>query len=525
MITITTHGTLFAIRSPFEAKDAVKALPGAKWNAGKRVWTMPATRTAATNLQAAFNGSLEADQGFWAKLSPIESAPTFADLTTKPWGHQVEAIKHGMAHEGAMLACHMGTGKSLMAVAIACETARRVLILCPLSVVAVWPSEFRKHSGQAFNVLALDKGTSAKRADAAENFASIREAYGDRWAVVVNYESAVSGQFAKWALKQDWDLLILDESHRLKAPGGKRSIFAKNLAKRAKRKLALTGTPFPHSPLDIYAQYRFLDQGVFGTSFVRFRARYAVLGGYGNYQVLSYQNQEEFADKFRSIAYEASADVLDLPEAMHIERTCELNAKARKAYDGLEEDFYTEVEAGELTVANALAKLLRLQQISGGSMPLDEGDPIEIDDSKEKLLADTLEDIDEPVVVACRFRADLDRCRRVTEKLGRTYAEISGRIKDGLDGHKMAAVDVVGCQIASGSVGIDLTRARYLVLFSTGFSLGEYEQLLARVHRPGQTRPVVNIHLLCTNTVDQKVHRALRDRKAVIEEVMNARSN
>ena len=53
MIHVTTHGDLFAIRSPFEAKDAIKSLPGARWNSGKRVWTMPATRTALLPLLAA----------------------------------------------------------------------------------------------------------------------------------------------------------------------------------------------------------------------------------------------------------------------------------------------------------------------------------------------------------------------------------------------------------------------------------------------------------------------------------------
>ena len=257
MITITTHGDVFAIRSPFEAKDAIKSLPGARWNAGKRVWTMPATRTAAANLANAFTqeGALEGDCAFWAKLAVNQQEPEFKHLTTTPWAHQVEAVKHCLHHEGAMLAVAMGAGKSLCAVAIACETARRVLILCPLSVVQVWPAEFKKHSGQAFQVLPLDRGSSAKRLEQAQSFVSIREAYNDRWALVINYEAAVSGAFAEWALKacmpEKWDLVIFDESHRIKMPGGKRSIFCKNLAKRANRRLGLTGTPFPHSPLDI----------------------------------------------------------------------------------------------------------------------------------------------------------------------------------------------------------------------------------------------------------------------------------
>ena len=67
---------------------------------------------------------------------------------------------------------------------------------------------------------------------------------------------------------------------------------------------------------------------------------------------------------------------------------------------------------GTVTAANAMVKLLRLQQVTGGCVPTDDGTTHRVDSGKQKLLADTLEDIgkDEPVVVFCRFHADLD-CR------------------------------------------------------------------------------------------------------------------
>ena len=72
----------------------------------------------------------------------------------------------------------------------------------------------------------------------------------------------------------------------------------------------------------------------------------------------------------------------------------------------------------------------------------------------------------------------------------------------------------------SGGVGIDLTRARYSIYYSLGFSLGSYEQSLARIHRPGQTRPVEYIHLLAKDTVDEKVMAALAHRADVVNSVL-----
>jgi SNF2 family DNA or RNA helicase len=75
-------------------------------------------------------------------------------------------------------------------------------------------------------------------------------------------------------------------------------------------------------------------------------------------------------------------------------------------------------------------------------------------------------------------------------------------------------------QIESGGVGVDLTRARYALYYSLGFSLGSYEQSLARIHRPGQTRPVEYIHLLAEGTIDEKIMTALALRADVVNTVL-----
>ena len=74
-----------------------------------------------------------------------------------------------------------------------------------------------------------------------------------------------------------------------KSPGSRVSLYCTALGKRVPYRMALTGTPAHNSPLDVYAQYRFLDPGIFGTNFSAFRDRYAVMGGYGGYQVIAYR--------------------------------------------------------------------------------------------------------------------------------------------------------------------------------------------------------------------------------------------
>ncbi len=439
------------------------------------------------------------------------------------WPHQDEALSFIEERDAALLAVQMGGGKSRIVVE-ECSRSRYslVLILCPLSVVSVWPGQFRQHSADPFHfrVVTLDHGSVAAKRDEAIGEIARAKINGQRVAIVVNYEAAWREPLAAWILKQDWDLVVCDESHRIKAPGGKASRFCSRLGDRVSRRLALTGTPMAHSPLDIYAQYRFLDKRVFGTSFTAFRARYAVMGGYQNHQVTGYQNRDELQRKFASIAFQA--DALKRDEPVHMTRECELGPEGKRIYKALEKDLIAEVDAGQITAANAMVKLLRLQQVTGGSVRDDDGNQRVVDESKRKLLADVLEDLAprEPVVIFARFRSDLDAIRHAALWTGHRYGELSGR-KNELADWQAGETDVLGTQIQAGSVGIDLTRAHYAIYYSVGFSLADYQQSLARLDRPGQTQPVTYIHLNAAGTVNRRVYQALANRQEVVESILN----
>jgi SNF2 family DNA or RNA helicase len=252
------------------------------------------------------------------------------------------------------------------------------------------------------------------------------------------------------------------------------------------------------------------------------------MGGYGGYQVTGYRNQDELNKKFYSIAIRVEENVLELPPVVEEERYCVLSHKAQVMYDNLENNLITLVGKGMVTAANGLTLLLRLQQMTGGWLAPDvdlmnpEKRPEQVDDGKMKLLADVLEDIalDEPVVVFCRFVQDLATVRSVARVQKRTSFELSGRYKELEQWKNDTTGSVFAVQIQSGGLGIDLTRAHYCVYYSVGFSLGEYEQSQARVHRPGQKETVTYIKLIVRNTVDEKVYKALVEKKNVVEAVL-----
>lgn len=436
---------------------------------------------------------------------------------TDLWSHQRDAIRFLSPLKAGGCFFEMGAGKTRVALELlrTWET-NFALVVAPKAVLPIWEREAKKHLNGHFNVTILN-GTLPARTKQAEQ--AIRRKGS---IVVVNYEAVWREPLATLLFQAIPGAIILDEAHKIKAPGGKASRFLSRLGKIARRRLALTGTPLPHSPLDCYALYRFLDPSIFGYSFVRFRARYAVMGGFNNHEVKGWANLEELHSKMYAIACRVrSEDVLDLPKTMDETLTFELSPKARKIYRDLEKDLVAEIENGQVTAANAMVKLIRLQQLTGGWLKADEGQAERVDTGKAEVLKELIEGMGkEQVIVFCRFHRDLDSIHAVCKSLGVECAELSGR-KNELSTWESWKAQVLAAQLQSGGLGIDLSQARYCIYFSHGWSLGDYQQSRARIHRPGQKRRVTYYHLCAAKTVDEKVMKALEKRADLIQFVVD----
>jgi SNF2 family DNA or RNA helicase len=414
----------------------------------------------------------------------------------------------------------MGTGKSKVAIdLLAAWQCSRVLVLCPVSVRNVWRREFRKWSKDQWPVVVLETGTVTKKKETAKTI------WDDvkQMILVINYESAWRDPLGTWILCQDWDCVILDESHRVKAHNTAISRFVMRLASRAKRRLCLTGTPMPHSPLDVFGQYRFLDWRLFGKRWVAFRASYAKRDNPSiPQQITGFQNLDRLQERFGRLAFQVGPEVMDLPPVTHDTRTFQLTGMAARIYRDLERDFLAEVEGGIVTAANVLVKTLRLRQVVSGFVQADDTETLtEVHDGKAVLLADLLEDLGQPCVVFAEFRYDLKMIRKTAEKLGLAYGEVSGRANDLTDDATIPpGIDVLGVQYQSGGLGVDLSAVQYGIYFSPTWSLGNYEQSLARIHRPGQTGHVHYYHLVAENTVDELVYKSLEKKRNIIDGIL-----
>lgn len=249
-------------------------------------------------------------------LMPIRATPYRHQREAFEFACRLFGLTNGNAlSKGIALLMEMGTGKTITSIAITgalyqAHKISRVLVVAPLSIVGVWQEEFAKFADFTYNLTVL-KGSAEKKISA------LMSMNGDSLQVaVLNYESVwrLEKQITSWKP----DLIIADESHKIKSHSISASKAMHRLGARASYRMILTGTLVTNKAIDIFSQYKFLQPSIFGNSFYVFRNRYFDMCGYGQYTpVLKRSMEQDLMKRLHSIAFRATkADCLDLPKTM-----------------------------------------------------------------------------------------------------------------------------------------------------------------------------------------------------------------
>jgi SNF2 family DNA or RNA helicase len=534
-----------ALRSRFEDKEIARSIPGREWDPPTKSWMYPVRAEILNELTQKFPG-LEVSpnvlqavtaviireqaaaiikQAGWSAATPDEPMP----IKSTPFKHQILGYNIGLKLPSSAILMEQGCGKSLTAIAIMgrrfCNSqVKRVLIVAPASVVPTWAAEgfgeLAIHADFPYDCLAL-QGPVVKRTAALTSWNALQIAF-------INYESV-------WRMEEalTWwkpDMIICDESQRIKTSSTRQSKSLHKLGKLAKYRLILTGTPVTQGPLDFFSQYKFLDPSVFGSSHVAFRSRYAILGGPNRQIVVGYKNLPDLVERVHKIAFRVTkAEALDLPEWTDQLRFCTLEPFARQFYISLARDSVAELESGEkVTAANILVKLLKLQEATGGFI---KEDGIKcVSKAKLNLLAEIMDDLisaGKKVVIFARFRAEIAAIMELLEKQNTEYTAIYGDIPLNDRGARVNMFQqdprckVFLAQIQTAGLGITLTAADTAIFYSLDFSFANYDQCKARIHRIGQKNACTYIHLLAEETIDTKVIKVLQGKKSMADAVVD----
>lgn len=524
MKAIADNG-MIRIYDSYLYKESIREIDGRVYDPDDKAWIVPLNKKNAYTI-----GLLGAELD--EELKELAKQEDDNDVLTEPiakpkikgslYAHQVRAYNFALnlvnkGSKGIAYLMDMGTGKTITSIALVGSLLEQskfhnLLIVCPKSIVGVWQEEFQKFADYRYALTVLD-GSLEKKKSAFKYMTGTA-----LQVIVVNYESCwrLESEIAKWKP----DMIICDESSKIKNPTTSQSKALHRLGANSKLNLILTGTPITNNPLDFFSQYKFLDEQILGSSFYLFRNRYAVMGGYQNRLVVGYRHLAELVEKVHKIAYRIKIeDAVDLPPFIDETRTITLEPKAQAMYKMIAEDCYAELNnETDVTARNILTQLLRLSQVTGGYIRNDNNnDALQVSSAKMDALEDIVDTCVEEgrkVVVFARFVPEIEAIARMLQKKGIGYSLIYGATKDRAEQVKKFQEDpetkVFVGQLQTTGMGLTLTAANVAVFYSLDFSYANYEQSRARIHRIGQKEKCLYIHLVCKNTVDEKVMKALQ---------------
>ncbi len=471
------------------------------------------------------------------------------------WDHQVKAIRMAEDRENLALLFEMGCGKSRATIEILrrryAKHGRilRTIIFAPVVVCENWKREFAMFSKVNPNDIRVLTGTGAGRIR--EFIKWVGDDLSRHKVIVTNYHSTGIDDLYSLFLKYGFEVVVCDESQKLKNPTGKMAKAVAVLADKAKHRYLLTGTPVLNSPMDLFMQYRILDSGkTFGTNFYGFRASYCRDANASRQNTQGYFPKWEvrpdmfhvLQDKIRPSSIRVlKKDCLDLPPLVRQEIKVELSAQQSRMYKEMSKEYLAFVEELEksnqprtVTAQIAATKALRLQQIISGYAAVEQKGEYEIlkDVPRLKVLKELLETLcvegEAKVIVWSVFKANYKMIASVCAELGLEYAELHGEIstKNKEEAmHRFRTKPECKVMIANqgaGGVGVNLVEASYSIYYSKGFSLEHDLQSEARNHRGGSEMhdKITRIDLVAPETIDELVNEALAKKQNISDQIL-----
>lgn len=378
----------------------------------------------------------------------------------------------------------------------------KVLVIAPKRVAEdTWTREHEKWDHLSWLTVSRVLGTPQQRVRALSRKADVY---------------VISRDLVQWIVQRygklwPFDMVVVDELSSFKNPQAKRFKALRQVLPYIERVVGLTGTPSPNGLMDLWAEVYLLDRGErLGRTLGWYREKWfkpAVQNGYVVYKWAALKGaEEEIRKRISDICVSMSAaDYLELPDRIDREVPVRLSESEMQQYAQMEREALLQVEDETVVALNAAAVMSKLLQIANGRAYTDERGVVQIHDAKAEALEEIVDVSDSPVLVFYSFRHDLEAIKakipdaRMLEGPGDIAAWNRGEIR------------VLLAHPASVGYGLNLQDGGHVIVwYGLTWSLELYQQANARLHRQGQTRPVIVHHLIAEGTVDEQVMKALR---------------
>ena len=456
---------------------------------------------------------------------------------TKPFKHQIEGIQWGLnLDKGGLLLDDPGLGKSLQMIYLAEELKEQkqlehCLIICGINTLKRnWKQEIEKHSNLSCRVIGekISKNGKISSASIAERAKELKEPL-DAFFYILNIESLRYKEVIE-AIKKSKnkiDLIVFDECHRCNNPSAQQAQGLLKL-KEARLKIGLTGTLLTNSPINAFVPLKWID--VEKSTLTNFKGLYCEFGGFGGHQIVGYKNVDILKDEIDTCSLRRTKDILeDLPPKTVIIEKLEMNDQHKEFYDNVKNGVKEEVNKIKLNNNNTLALTTRLLQATSCPSILTTKD---IMSTKIERAIELVEEIcghNEKVVIMSRFKEPILQL----EKLLKPYHPLRGdgdlSDEEFEKNKKLFQEDNkymvwLGTHQKSGT-GITLNKASYMILLDCPWTAAITKQVEDRIHRIGSKSVVFIYRLVCNNTIDEVVQKAIERKEAIADFIIDDKTD
>jgi len=518
----------------FECTYANKEIPksaGFKWSANRKVWYTTDPNVASDLLQYADADVIEKiDNTKRMQLTAVEESMAIdSDIhINKPNGleympFQKAGINYALKRNDTLIADEMGLGKTIQAIGIinATDNIGKVLIVCPASMKFVLKSELEKW--------VVNKGLKIVVWNSKE------QPDGD--IIVINYDIIKK---CKQLEKVEFTILIGDEIHYCKSNKAQRSKSFYKIAKKAIKRVYLTGTPILNRPAELFYILKSLG---FPMNWSDFMTRYA--NGHidyrGYWDIKGSSNLDELQERLRGhlMVRRLKKDVLtELPDKIRQvielpedklkkaitheekylqdkkEKIKEIKKKIKEAKKHDDEEGYGEAvkELKEFN-SSSFIDLSRVRHTTALK---------KVPYAIEHINA-LLESVDKIVVFAHHIDV-LDELYKEFKNdavllKGSTSQEERKEIIDHFQTDPNCRLFI--SSIKAGGIGITLTSASTVLFVELDWTPAIISQAEDRCHRIGQENAVLVQHLVVNGSIDSKLAKMCVKKQEVITEALD----
>ena len=328
--------------------------------------------------------------------------------------------------------------------------------------------------------------------------------------IIMSFNAAIQDETKAKLMKLKWDIIVIDECHKIKSHNSQISRLVYYLSKRAEYVWGLTGTPRGNTDVDIYCQFHNMCISDWGNiTYTHFVDQCCDLDRkFFHGQMVKIPigiNHRYKAGWERNIAMYTQRVEYDEDDGMpDLNVNCvELEYTATKEYNQAEEGV---VQIGDYeSTMTKLAAVTKLHQIVNGFVYIydEDGNKIIYDIERCKKLDWLQENVtDKPTVIVYRFEADKQHIAELYD----------GKWTENVEDFKQGKYNILLLQ-CSRCESFNLQMCKHMIFYTLDYSYIKYNQMLHRIWRMGQTEDVKVDVLIHKDTVETKIWNTVQNKE------------